>query len=234
MQGSIIKAGYRFRKAQCDIVVYIHCRRRIHIHCKERSRFRLFFTLFPSFLLLLLGFFLLFQFLFLQFLPAYLRYNSQSICPGNQLIQSICIQITQAHPQCILLIKQRIFYPIVNRVVPPGCLLNDKSILFIEIQPFHQRQTVGRSRKIKREFFRSKTFRFHKTLRESFFLETAQQHIIRQEMGILSLYNRIYGQRVSPQGILAHTPFHGRDNNGVIKSYDLRRLGKFKILVGIH
>ena len=122
----------------------------------------------------------------------------------------------------------------MNRIVSPGSLLNDKSILFIEIQPFHQRQTVGRSRKIKREFFRSKTFRFHKTLREGFFLETAQQHIIRQEMGILSLYNRIYGQRVSPQGILAHTPFHGRDNNGVIKSYDLRRLGKFKILVGIH
>ena len=233
MQGSIIKAGYRFRKAQCDIVVYIHCRRRIHIHCKERSRFRFFFTLFPSFLLLLLGFFLLFQFLFLQFLPAYLRYYSQSICPGNQLIQSICIKISQTHGQRILLEEQRIFHPIMDRIVTL-ILFDDKSILFIEIQPFHQRQTVGRSRKIKREFFRSKTFRFHKTLREGFFLETAQQHIIRQEMGILSLYNRIYGQRVSPQSILAHTPFHGRDNNGVIKSYDLRRLGKFKILVGIH
>ena len=234
MQGGVTKAGYRFRKAQCDIIVHIHCRRRIYIHCQERGRFRFFLTLFPSFLLLFLGLFLLFLFLILQFLPTYLRYHSQGICPGNQLIQSIRVQISQTHPQRILLIKQRILYPIVNRIIPSGGLLNDKSILFIEIQPFHQRQAIGRSRKIERELLRSQAFCFHKALRESLFFEAAQQHIIRQEMSISSLYNRVYGQRVSPESILARTLFHGRDNDGIIKSYDFRRLGELEILVGIH
>ena len=122
----------------------------------------------------------------------------------------------------------------MNRIIPSGGLLNDKSILFIEIQPFHQRQAIGRSRKIERELLRSQAFCFHKALRESLFFEAAQQHIIRQEMSISSLYNRVYGQRVSPESILARTFFHGRDNDGIIKSYDFRRLGELEILVGIH
>ena len=122
----------------------------------------------------------------------------------------------------------------MNRIVPSGCLLYDKSILFIEIQSLHQRQAVSRSCKIERKLLRYKAFRLHKALRERLLLETAQQHIIRQKVSIPPLHNRIYGQRVFPQSILTCTLLHGRNNERVIESYDLRRLGELKILVGIH
>ena len=83
VQSSIIKARYRLCKTQCDIVVHIHGRRRIHIHRQKSSRLRFFLTLLPFFLLFLFGLLFLLLLLFLQLLPTYLRHDSQRIRPGN-------------------------------------------------------------------------------------------------------------------------------------------------------
>ena len=140
MESGGIYACHRLRKRQSKIIIYIDCRRGIHIYSQEFRRLGLFHLTFFQLLLFLLT---LFLFLFLRFLLLFLllvvcqlRQHIQSIGTGHQLFQAIRIQIGDTHFQGILLIEQGILYPIMNRIVPAGRLFYNKRIFLIKVQSF--------------------------------------------------------------------------------------------------
>ena len=76
--------------------------------------------------------------------------------------------------QSIALTKRCILDPVADGIVPFR-VLNDESILFVEIQSLDRGKGIGFGVEVKRETVGLLTFAFHQILQVVFFLESAQQ-----------------------------------------------------------
>ena len=78
--------------------------------------------------------------------------------------------------------------------IVPLILFDDKSILFIEVQTFQDRQSVRLTGKIESELLRNQSFRLDKILRIVELFKSTENDIIRQIMHIFLLNNRVVSQ----------------------------------------
>ena len=81
----------------------------------------------------------------------------------------------------------------MDRIVPL-ILFDDKSILFIEVQTFQDRQSVRLTGKIESELLRNQSFRLDKILRIVEFFKSTENDIIRQIMHIFLFHYRVVSQ----------------------------------------